>query len=91
MINEISFSEVYDIILHMDTELVKKIPIKFIKFIEQNKKNGYITNIDYSKSINEQKVERGTRVILSIIYRNFLCNGEKKKRLMEEDIKKLNN
>lgn len=38
MINEISFSEVYDIILHLDTELVNKIPVKFIRFIEQNKK-----------------------------------------------------
>lgn len=85
MINEISFSEVYEIILHMDKELVKKIPEKFINFIKQNKKDNYITNIDYTKSINKQELQRGTRVILSIIYRDYLCDDEKKKELMQND------
>ena len=85
MINEISFSEVYEIILHMDKELVKKIPVQFINFIKQNKKDNYITNIDYTKSINKQELQRGTRVILSIIYRDYLCDYEKKKELMQND------
>lgn len=85
MINEISFSEVYEIILHMDKELVKKIPEKFINFIKQNKKDNYITNIDYTKSINEQELQRGTRVVLSIIYRDYLCDDAKKKELMQND------
>ena len=85
MINEISFSEVYEIILHMDKELVKKIPAQFINFIKQNKKDNYITNIDYTKSINQQELQRGTRVILSIIYRDYLCDDEKKKELMQND------
>ena len=33
MINEISFSEVYEIILHMDKKISQKIPDKFINFI----------------------------------------------------------
>lgn len=89
MINEISFSEVYDIILHMDKDLIEKIPKKFIKFIEQNKKNDYITNIDYTKSINEQELQTGTRIILSIIYRDYLCSDEKKKYLMQNDEEEL--
>ena len=89
MINEISFSEAYDIILHMDKELVKKIPEKFIKFVEQNKAKDYKTNIDYSKSINQQELQKGTRVILSIIYRDYLCSSEKKKELMQNDEEEL--
>lgn len=85
MINEIIFSEVYEIILHMDKELVKKIPVQFINFIKQNKKDNYVTSIDYTKSINEQELQRGTRVILSIIYRDYLCDDEKKKELMQND------
>lgn len=85
MINEISFSEAYDIILHMDKELLKKIPEKFIKFVEKNKAEDYKTNIDYSKSINQQELQKGTRVILSIIYRDYLCSSEKKKELMQND------
>lgn len=93
MINEISFSEAYDIILHMDKDLVKKIPKKLINFIEQNKKCNYITNIDYTKSINEQELQKGTRIILSIIYRDYLCSDEKKKELIqndEEELKRIN-
>ena len=41
MINEISFSEVYEIILHMDKKISQKIPDKFINFIKQNKKDNY--------------------------------------------------
>lgn len=89
MINEISFSQAYDIILHMDKELVKKIPEKFIKFVEQNKAEDYKTNIDYSKSINQQELQKGTRVILSIIYRDYLCSSEKKKELMQNDEEEL--
>ena len=89
MINEISFSEVYEIILHMDKKISQKIPDKFINFIKQNKKEDYKTNIDYSKNINEQELQRGTRIILSIIYRDYLCEDEKKKKLMQEDNKEL--
>lgn len=89
MINEISFSEVYEIILHMDKKISQKIPDKFINFIKQNKKEDYTTNIDYSKNINEQELQRGTRIILSIIYRDYLCEDEKKKKVMQEDNKEL--
>lgn len=89
MINEISFSEAYDIILHMDKNLVKKIPENFIRFVEQNKSDDYITNIDYSKSINQQELQKGTRVILSIIYREYLLSSEKKKELMKKDEEEL--
>ena len=82
MINEISFSEVYE-------KISQKIPDKFINFIKQNKKDDYKTNIDYSKNINEQELQRGTRIILSIIYRDYLCEDEKKKKLMQEDNKEL--
>ena len=87
--NKISFNETYDIICHLDKKLYDKIPKDFIKFIEQNIDYNYKVNIDYSKSINEQKLQRDTRVLLSLIYRDYLCSLDEKNRLIQEDKLKL--
>ena len=87
--NKISFNETYDIICHLDRKLYNKIPKDFIKFIEQNIDYNYKVNIDYSKSINEQKLQRDTRVLLSLIYRDYLCSLDEKNRLIQEDKLKL--
>ena len=44
---------------------------------------GYVVNIDYKKSINEQNLLHYTRVILAAIYRDFLCSDEKKLEIKE--------
>ena len=77
----------------MEDELYEKIPKKFLAFIRENKDNNYVINIDYSKSINEQELLQQTRVILSLIYRDYLCTEEERVRLIEKDkeeIKRLN-
>ena len=82
-------NEVYDIIYHMENKLFNKIPKEFIKVIEQNRDENMKVNIDYSKSINEQKLQRGTRVVLSLIYRDYLCSEEERKTLIEKDQEEL--
>ena len=84
-----SFSEVYDIINHLEIELYNKIPIKFIKSIEQNRDTEYKPNIDYSKSINDQDLLDETRVILSLIYRDYICLPDKKSQLLQKDKEEL--
>lgn len=83
------FSEVYNIIFHMEKELYNKIPKQFIHFIKENKDDNYIVNIDYSKGINEQELLQQTRVMLSLIYRDYLCDEEERKELLENDEKEL--
>lgn len=82
-------SEVYDIILHMEKELFNKIPKNFIDLMNQNRDENFEVNIDYSKSINDQELQRGTRVILSLIYRDYLCSEVQRKILIEKDEKEL--
>ena len=65
-----AFSEVYDIVNHIEKDLYNKIPKNFIAMLEKNKDEKYVPQIDYSKSINEQKLLKDTRVILSLIYRD---------------------
>ena len=80
-----AFSEVYDILNHLEEELYNKIPTKFITFLQDNMDKEYIPNISYSKDISEQTLLRETKVILSIVYRKYICSDEMKEKLREED------
>lgn len=87
---DIAFSEVSDILKHLDNDLFKKIPESFVDLIEKNKKQGYKVNIDYSKDINEQ-ITKESKVILGLIYRDFTCDDLEREKLLkqeDEDIKK---
>lgn len=80
-----AFAEVSSIIKHMDKEMYVKIPKGFIGLIENYKDKEYKVNIDYTKSINEQKLLQDTRVILALIYRDYFCSPDKKQQLITED------
>ena len=86
--NKQVYSEVYDIIKHMDINIRAKIPLQFIKIIQANKDDNYTVNIDYTKNINNQKLLKETRAILSLIYRDYICTPEERKRLIEVDKEK---
>lgn len=89
--NKISYNETYDIICHLDKNLYNKIPKNFLELIKKNVEPDYKVNIDYSKSINNQNLQRDTRVLLSLIYRDYLCNQEEKDKLIQNDKIQLNN
>lgn len=80
-----AYAEVYDIILHLNNNLKSKIPSKFIEIIKENRNMNYSVNIDYSKKIVEQNILYDTKVILSVIYRDFLVDSETKNKLKNED------
>ena len=84
-----SFSEVYDIINHLEKNLYDRIPQSFIDLIKQNLSNKYVSKIDYNKSINEQEISREARSILAIIYRDFICSNDKKEELQRRDQQEL--
>lgn len=69
--NDNFYEEIYDIINHLDDNLYRKIPQNFIKHIENNLDNSKKVNIDYTKSLNKQKLCKNTRIMLSLIYRNY--------------------
>lgn len=80
-----SFSEVYDIIKHMPSELYNKIPKNFLNLIEQSRDKNYKFEIDYTKCLNQQKLLHETKVICSLIYRDYLCNPEEEQELLIQD------
>ena len=86
-----AYQEVYETIQHFEPELYKRIPEKFIRFLDEVREKEYKTSIDFSKNINIQDIDSQTRTILAIIYRDFICNEDEKNRIQMEEIDYLNN
>lgn len=74
-----AFSEVYDIINHMDNEIKEKIPNGFINLVKNNMDINYKIDIDYSQSIVNQNLLHETKILLSLIYRDYICDEKKEK------------
>ena len=81
-----SLTELNTIIHYMDMEYLKKIPQKFINFISENMDSNYDPNISKNIPINEQTLKKDTRVLLSLLYRNYWCDEESKTELIKEDL-----
>jgi len=72
--------EVLDILKHVDAENIKKIPVKFIEFLEANKSKEYVCNLDHSKKIKEMQLKPKTEAILGFIYLKYWANEEGRKK-----------
>lgn len=83
-----AFTEVYDVINHMEIEMQEKIPQKFIILIKENRDLDYKLNINYKEDIKKQLLKE-SKVILSLIYRDFLCSKEKKEKLLQLDLEEI--
>ena len=66
-----AFKEVDIILKNTDIDLIKKIPNKFLQFIESNMNNDYKSNIDLDIPIDKQHLLKETDAILALIYRSY--------------------
>lgn len=82
-----AFSEVNEIIKMMPDELVNKIPNKFKIILEEERDKEYNPNIQ--EPLEKQRLKNETIIILGLIYRDFLCSPEEKRKLQEKDAKEL--
>lgn len=82
-----AFTEVNEIIKLMPEELVSKISNKFRDMIREERDKQYLPDI--KEPLEKCKLKNETIIILGLIYRDFLCNPEEKKRLQEKDAREL--
>ncbi len=82
-----AFEEVFEIFNLMPKELSNKIPTKFYEMIKDERDTNYSPNIQ--EPLEKQKLKNETIIILGLIYRDFLCSPDEKKRLQEKDAKEL--
>ena len=84
-----ALSEVYIILRYSDSNLINKIPLKFISMVNKFKDPSYKIQIDENKSLNEQKLLPETRQILALIYRDYLCDEKEREELNKKNNKKI--
>ena len=82
---EQAYAEVYEVILHMEKGLQVMIPRKFIQFLRKNMDAQWGRNLDFTKNLNDMDLLQETRVLLSLVYRDFICSPEERMELIKKD------
>ncbi len=82
-----AFSEVEQIIKFMPVTLQKKIPDRFKNIISTEKLRTYRPHIE--EPFEECNIMEETKIILALIYRDFLCSEQEKKEIKLKDSQKL--
>lgn len=75
---EKAYYEVSEILKYMSSDLVEKIPIKIRSFFEENKAKNYNFKYNLNKSLDQQEVSQETNEILTILYRDYICDQEER-------------
>ena len=85
MLNTIEYADamvdIVEMLKLMDDVFIEKIPADFIKMLNEKKSKTYISTIDFTKPLSENNLSYETKVILTHIYREYLCTPEEKKEL----------
>lgn len=84
-----AFSDVSIIIKMMPKSMRLKINPSFIKFIEDNKDIEYVSNINKKILLKNQTLNERTKEILALIYRDYLCSNSTRVKLLEQEIKEI--
>lgn len=77
-----AYSEVYEILQLLDDEFISKLPKKFIEFIEKEKDNEYITNINPKIPLEEQNLLADTVNILAMLKLDYWSTEDEKQELL---------
>ena len=88
-LNSEIYVDISVIISMMPTEMKSKISNNFINFIENNKSNNYISNINPKIPLKEQNIRKETKEMMGIIYRDYLCNDKERINLLQQEKREL--
>ena len=84
---EEAFAEVDEVLQLMPIDLLIKIPLQFKKIISENKARDYKPNL--KEPIKEEELKYETKIILGLIYRDFLVTPEEREELQLKDAEEL--
>ena len=85
-----SFSDISIIIKMMSPYMQSRISNKFIQFIEENKDPSYHSSIEVTQPLENQTLSHNTKVLLALIYRDFLCSKNERKNFIFKQIENQN-
>lgn len=82
---EQTFSELYQILNHCNSDVRTRIPNTFIDFLKERCDMDWNGNLDFSKNLLEMDMLSNIKVLISMVYRDFLCSEEERDRLIERE------
>ena len=77
-INEVAV-EINSIFDNMSIDVLNKIPLKIRNFFKNNASSTYSFEYDKTKSLNEQNIKDKTRVMIALLYRDYVCDDAERK------------
>ena len=80
-----SFKEVYYILQNSETQLLERVPVKFMNFLKSNMNPDFKTNISLEIPLNKQPLLKETEDILSLVYRSYFATNEEKEAFAIKD------
>ncbi len=83
-------AEVIEILNHSESEILNKIPKKFMEFLYNNSDNEFNVNIDFNNENWDDTIKQDTKAILALIYRDYLISKDERDKLLKEEQDRLN-
>lgn len=75
---KIATTEVLSILEYLPQSEVDKIPNKFKEFLKENSLSTYKPRFDYSLGLDKIELKHKTKLLLAMIYRNYICSEEER-------------
>lgn len=85
MVYSRAFKEVNEIIKFFPRSEYEKIPKNFINFIKENMDNEYNYIVKHIDDFQNQEMLEETKIMLAIIYREFIASNEERKQIYETE------
>ena len=78
-----SLYQINEILKYVTPNLKARIPKKVISYIENNKSKDFNWKIDKTMSLEKQNLLPTTKELLTVLYRDYMCDDIEKKKLNE--------
>ena len=89
--NECLYKDTYTIIEMMNDSLRSKINPEFIDFLKQNKDDSFKGTVDRNVPLKNQNLRKEIKIMLSLIYINYFCEGEEKEKIIQKEEENIRN
>lgn len=80
-----AFKELSEIIKFFPKDEYRKIPKSFIDFIEENMDSSYEYEVKHIDDFQNQEMLEETKILLSIVYRDFIASKEERKQIIKKE------
>ena len=75
---KVSITEVLYILKYLPNSLTSNIPTNFLNFLNNNSIPDYNPDFDLSKGLDNVKLKNKTKILLAIIYREYICSEQER-------------